>query len=90
MESNPPEETKSQKSATFKAEMKTLESSIKDDKKPQESRNSGENHVKEALKDLTSIASEDLSSKGNKNVKAKLGSYIKHDQPSSQASHRQK
>ena len=32
-----------------------MESSMKDDKKPEESLNSGENHVKEALSDLRSF-----------------------------------
>ena len=34
-----------------------MESSMKDDKKPEESLNSGENHVKEALSDLRSFDS---------------------------------
>ena len=42
-----------------------MESSMKDDKKPEESLNSGENHVKDALSDLKSF-----DARENKNVAA--------------------
>ena len=36
-----------------------MEQSMKDDKRPEESLNSGENHVKEALKDLQTFEHSD-------------------------------
>ena len=59
----PPDDVSSKTVTPNEAELKTpiavvkMESSMRDDKRPEESLNSGENHVKEALSDLKSFDS---------------------------------